>query len=321
MKKNAAIAALLALAIAPFTPSLAQTPDFSAKPIRLILGAPAGGSTDGVARPLAQLMGEALKANVIVDNRPGALSLIAAEAAMAAEPDGFTVLFGFPGYTSAPFVAKDFRFDLREATPIALFGHTPLVVMTGGGTGINTVADLVQRAKTDPAKNNYASSEGTTRIYVELLNSLTGMTGTHIPYKGGAQLAGDVASGLVQYGFGGAGSSMALHKAGKLKILAVANATRLPALPDVPTMDEAGVKGFDLRAWAGLLGPKGMKEDVRAALEKATRAAAENPTFVQRMQQMGAVAEYRDGKGLRQQIDTELALAKKTAEAARIQPE
>jgi tripartite-type tricarboxylate transporter receptor subunit TctC len=321
MKMNAAIAALLAFAIAPFTPSAAQTPDFSAKPIRLIVGAPPGGSIDGVARAYVALMGESLKATMIVENRPGALSLIAAEAAMAADADGYTMLFGFPGYTSAPFVAKDFRFDVREATSIALFGHTPLVVMTGGESGIKTLAELVQRAKADPAKNNYASSEGTTRIYVELLNSLTGMTGTHIPYKGGAQLAGDVASGLVQYGFGAAGSSMGLHRGGKLRILAVANATRLPALPDVPTMEEAGVKGFDLRAWTGLLGPKGMPENIRSALEKAAKAAAENPSFVQRMQQMGAVAEYRDGKGLRAQIDVEMALAKKTAEAAKIVPE
>lgn len=322
MKTKAAIAALLAFAIAPFAPAAAQAPDFSAKPIRLMLGAPAGGSTDGVARAFVNLMGEALKANIIVDNRPGALSLIAAEAAMGSDPDGYTMLFGFPGYTAAPYVAKDFRFDPRDATPIALFGHTPLVVMTTGGEGgAKTLAELVRRAKADPAKNNYASTEATTRIYVELLNHLTGMTGTHIPYKGGAQLAGDVASGLVQYGFGGAGSSMALHKAGRLRILAVANATRLPALPDVPTMEEAGVTGFDLRAWTGLLGPKGMKEDVRAALETAAKAAAENPAFVERMQQMGAVAEYRDGKGLRAQIDKEMALAKKTAEAASIKPE
>lgn len=321
MKLKAAIAALLAFAIAPFAPSAAQAPDFSAKPIRLILGAPAGGSTDGVARAFVNLMGEALKANIIVDNRPGAMSLIAAEAAMAADPDGYTMLFGFPGYTSAPFVAKDFRFDPRDATPIALFGHTPLVLFTGGETGIRTVEELVKRAKADPSKTNYASSEGTTRIYVELLNNLTGMTGTHVPYKGGAQLAGDVASGLVLYGFGAAGSSMGLHRAGKLKILAVANATRLPALPDVPTMSEAGVQGFDLRAWTGLLGPKGMQEDVRAALERAAKAAAENPAFAQRMEQMGAAAEYRDGKGLRAQIDLEMALAKKTAEAANLKPE
>ena len=236
------------------------------KPIRIVVGFTAGGGTDAQARIVAQKLGEVLEANVIVDNRPGASTMMAASEVARALPDGYTLLYA-PSSTMAqnPHTFSQVPYDpFKDFTPISMGGRGPLVLSMSTTVPANNVKELVAYVKANAGKVSYASfGAGTSsHIYGEAFVKKTGIDAVHIPYKGGSDAAKDLIAGRVQYMFDSASSAIITAGTGKVKVMAVAASARIPALPDVPTLAEQGFEGLDLPSWLGFYGPANMPPGV-----------------------------------------------------------
>jgi tripartite-type tricarboxylate transporter receptor subunit TctC len=259
------------LGISPM--ALSQEFPIKGKPIRILVPFTAGGGTDGQARIVAQKLGELLGATVVVDNRPGASTMLAANETVRAVPDGHTVLYA-PSSTMAqnPHTLSQVTYDpFKDFTPISLGGRGPLVLMINSEVPANNVRELVAYIKANPGKVSYASfGTGTSsHIYGEIFLKKTGTDAVHVPYKGGSDAAKDLIGGRVQYFFDSASSAIITAGTGKAKIIGVAAPSRIDALPDVPTLNEAGVPGLDLPSWLGFYGPAKMPAPVVNALNAA----------------------------------------------------
>ncbi|MDO8252174.1 MAG: tripartite tricarboxylate transporter substrate binding protein [Rhodoferax sp.] len=255
--------------------SLAGAQDFpvKGKPIRIIVGFTAGGGTDTQARIVAQKLGEVMGTSVIVDNRPGASTMLAASEVARAMPDGYTLLYA-PSSTMAqnPHTLSQVPYDpFKDFTAISMGGRGPLVLSVSTTVPANNVHELVAYIKAHPGTASYASfGAGTSsHIYGEAFVKKTGVDAVHVPYKGGSDAAKDLIGGRVQYMFDSASSAIITAGTGKVKILAVAAATRIKALPDVPTLAEQGIAGLDLPSWLGFYGPARMPAPVVKRLNTA----------------------------------------------------
>jgi tripartite-type tricarboxylate transporter receptor subunit TctC len=255
-------AAALALVIAP----LAGAQGYPARPVRLVVPFPAGGTTDILARAAAQKMSEAWGQQVVVDNRPGAAGNIGAELVAKSAPDGYTLLMGTVGThaINASLYSKLPYDPVKDFAPVILVAGVPNVLVIGPALPVNSVQELIAYAKANPGKLNFASSGSGTSIHLsgELFKTLTGVQMTHVPYKGSAPALTDLMGGQVHLMFDNLPSSLAFIKAGKLRALAVTSTARAAALPDVPTLVEAGVPGFEASSWFGILAPAGTPRDV-----------------------------------------------------------
>ena len=267
---NLSCAALLT-AMLVFLPqgANAQTP-YPTKPVKLMVGANAGGGTDIVARMLAEKMADGLKGSFVVENRPGASNTIAADLTAKAPPDGHTLLVATnTGQAIAPHLMK-LAFDpIKDLTPIGLVVTVPNVLVVGASVSANTVQELVALMKAKPGSFKYASSGvgSTQHIAGEGFDLAAGVKSVHIPYKGSSQAHLDVIAGNVQIMFDTTSSAMSQIKAGKLKPLALTTATRSSELPQVPTLAEAGVSGFEMSTWYGLFVTAGTPPEVLSRLQ------------------------------------------------------
>lgn len=262
-------AGMVLLGLTPLS-ALAQDFPVKGKPIRIVVGFTAGGGTDAQARIVAQKLGELLKTNVIVENRPGASTMMAASEVARALPDGYTLLYA-PSSTMAqnPHTLSQVPYDpFKDFTPVSMGGRGPLVLSVSTSVPVNNVAELVSYVKANPGKVSYASfGAGTSsHVYGEAFVKKMGIDAVHVPYKGGSDAAKDLIGGLVQYMFDSASSAVITSQTGKVKILAVASSARIPALPNVPTLAEQGVSGLDLPSWLGFYGPARMPAPVLAKL-------------------------------------------------------
>jgi tripartite-type tricarboxylate transporter receptor subunit TctC len=264
-KAGKALVAALALA-----PVLALSQNFPTKPVRLMVGANAGGGTDIIARMLAEKMTDGLKGTFVVENKPGASNTIAADLTAKAPADGHTLLVATnTGQAIAPHLMK-LAFDpIKDLTPVGLIVTVPNVLVVGSSVTANTVRELVAQMKAKPGDFKYASSGvgSTQHIAGEGFNLAAGVQSVHIPYKGSSQAHLDVIAGNVQIMFDTTSSAMSQIKAGKLKPLALTSATRSSELPQVPTLAEAGVAGFEMSTWYGLFVTAGTPPDVLARLQ------------------------------------------------------
>ncbi|MGB7541166.1 MAG: tripartite tricarboxylate transporter substrate binding protein, partial [Burkholderiales bacterium] len=236
--------------------AVAQT--YPARAIRIIVPQSAGGSTDLVARPLAQQLAEALKQPVVVENRPGAGSVIGTDLVAKAAPDGYTLLAVAASFSISPALYKQLPFDpVRDFEPITLLSAFPNVLVVQPSLPVKSVQELIAYARARPGQLNYSSSGvGTgTHLSMELFRHLTGIGMVHVPYKGGAPSVNALLAGEVQVTLATISTALPHVKAGKLRALAVTAAQRSPALPDVPTIAESGVPGYDYSSWVGLLAP------------------------------------------------------------------
>ena len=265
---------LAACALAPLlalnpVPASAQTP-YPTKPVKLMVGANAGGGTDIVARMLAEKMAEGLKGSFVVENRPGASNTIAADLTAKAAPDGHTLLVATnTGQAIAPHLIK-LAFDpIKDLTPIGLVVTVPNVLVVGTGVTANTVQELVAQMKAKPGDFKYASSGvgSTQHIAGEGFDLAAGVKSVHIPYKGSSQAHLDLIGGNVQMMFDTTSSAMGQIKAGKFKPLAVTSSQRSAELPNVPTLAEAGVSGFEMSTWYAVYVTAGTPADVTARLQ------------------------------------------------------
>jgi tripartite-type tricarboxylate transporter receptor subunit TctC len=253
--------------------ALAQEFPVKGKPIRILVPFTAGGGTDGQARIVAQKLSEVLGATVLVDNKPGASTMLAASEVAHAIPDGHTILYA-PSSTMAqnPHTLAQVPYDpFKDFTPITVGGRGPLVLMISTTVPAKNVAELVAYIKAHPGTVSYASfGTGTSsHVYGEIFVKRTGTDAVHVPYKGGSDAAKDLIGGRVQYMFDSASSAIITQSSGKAKIIAVAAPARIEALPDVPTMTEQGVPGLDLPSWLGFYGPAKMPPAVVTALNAA----------------------------------------------------
>ena len=281
---------LVVLSLAPAVFCASAQTAYPAKPVKIMVGASAGGGTDIVARMLAEKFGAAFKESFIVDNRPGASNTIAADVTAKAPPDGHTLLVATnTGQAIAPHLIK-LSFDpIKDLTPIALIVTVPNVLVVNQQVGAKDVKDLVAMMNAKPNTFTYASSGvgSTQHLAGEGFRLATGVKMTHVPYKGSSQAHLDLIAGSVQVMFDTTSSAMAHIKSGKLKPLAVTTPKRSAELPDVPTLAEAGVPGFEMSTWYGLFVTTGTPKDVVARLIDETGKILRLPDVQTRLRGLG----------------------------------
>ena len=271
-------------------PALALAQSYPNKPVRIMVGANAGGGTDIIARLLAEKMGEGLKGNFVVENRPGASNTIAADLTAKAAPDGHTLLVATnTGQAIAPHLIK-LNFDpLKDLTPVGMIVTVPNVLVVGSQVPVNSVAELVAAMKAKPGEFKYASSGvgSTQHIAGEGFDLAAGTRSVHVPYKGSAQAHLDIVAGNVQIMFDTTSSAMGQIKAGKFKPLALTSSKRSPELPQVPTLAEAGVRGFEMSTWYALYVTAGTPPDVQRRLQTELARVLQLPDVQTRLRALG----------------------------------
>ena len=269
----------------------AQAQSFPAKPIRIVVGFAAGGSTDKLARGLAQRMGELLGQSVIVENRPGAAGNLAAELVAGAAPDGYTLFMStLSSQAINPHLYK-LKFDpIRSFSPILLVAKYPLLLVAAPQIQVNNVAELIAYAKAHPDKTFFGSSGSGSPGHLagEIFKAATGTHVGHVPYRGGGPAMLAIMANESQFGFETIPSAVGFTRGGKLKGLAVTSDQRSSAAPDLPTMQEAGLKGFSVTSWAGLLAPAGTPAPIVAQLTQATLNAINSPAVKASLSNDGA---------------------------------
>ena len=263
---------------------------YPVKPVRLMVGASAGGGTDIIARMLAEKFSASFKEAFVVENRPGASNTIAADLTAKAAPDGYTLLVATnTGQAIAPHLIK-LSFDpIKDLTPIALIVTVPNVLVVNQQIGAKDVKELIAMMNAKPNTFTYASSGvgSTQHLAGEGFKLATGVKMTHVPYKGSSQAHLDLIAGSVQIMFDTTSSAMSQIKAGKLKALAVTTPKRAAELPDVPTLVEAGVSGFEMSTWYGLFVTTGTPKDVIARLVDETNKILRLPDVQAKLRGLG----------------------------------
>ncbi len=261
------------------------------RPITLIVPFAAGGTTDVLARALGERLQQSLGQPVVIESKPGAGATIGADFVAKARPDGYTLLVGAVHHTIATSVYKKLPYDFqKDLAPITTIAMVPNVLVVNAATPAKNVNELVTLLKADPAKANFGSNgNGTAQhlIGAQFQNS-TGAKLTHIAYKGSGPLATDLLGGQILLSFDTITPVLPHIKAGKLRPLAITTATRSPALPDVPTLDEAGLKGFNIGTWFGVLAPAATPKDIVVRLNSEMVKIIKSPEFRQRMADIGA---------------------------------
>jgi len=262
-----------------------------AKPITLVVPFPAGGTTDVLARAMAERLTQSLGQTVIVESKPGAGATVGADYVAKARPDGYTLLVGAVHHTIASSVYKKLPYDFqRDLAPVTTIALVPNVLVVNAGTPARNVAELVALLKTRPGQYNYGSNgNGTAQHLIGTqFENLTGTSLVHIPYKGSGPLATDLLGGQVTMSFDTVTPVLQHIRSGKLRALAVTTAKRSSALPDVPTLDEAGLKGFNIGTWFGILAPAATPKDIVARLNTEMVTIIHSADFKKRMADIGA---------------------------------
>ncbi|WP_280151962.1 tripartite tricarboxylate transporter substrate binding protein [Piscinibacter sp. XHJ-5] len=269
----------------------AQAQAWPAKPIRLVVPYAAGGPTDVVARLVAKKVEGAINGTIIVDNKAGAGGTIGVDAALKAAPDGYTFALAAPGPLAGMPNLMKVPYSLNDVQYLTLVARIPAVIVVRADSGIASLGDLVKKAKAEPGKLNYSSAgAGTTpHIGAELLKQEAGIDLAHVPYKGAAPAVTALLGGEVQLAMVDLLPVMQHVAAGKLKILAVASATRAPQAPEVPTTKEAGLPGVLMDTTYGVIGPAGVPADVQKKFRDAVVAAVQSPDLKEQLLKQGAV--------------------------------
>jgi len=275
------VAALWALiAAGAFSPPAAAQ-GFPNRPVRIVVPFAAGGGVDILTRTLAQHLGQALEQQVLVDDKPGAGGNLGVDAVAKAPADGYTLVMATTGtHTINPGLYAKLPFDAeRDFKPITLIASVPNLLVVNPSLGVNSPAELVALGKSRPGQLSFASfgNGASNHLSGEMLKSLTGMQATHVPYKSAPQAVTDLIAGQTDFAFVNTPLALPHVRSGKLKALAVTGARRSPATPEFPTMQEAGVPGFVVESWYGLMAPAGTPDAVIARLHEETLAALALP--------------------------------------------
>ncbi len=282
----AAAAVVAGLSALPLAQALAQTAYPAGKPIKAIVPFAPGSATDSIARVYGESIGRALGTSIIVENRAGANGMLGASAVAKADPDGFTILVGTNSTNAAaPALFKNVPFDHeKDFAPVSFLGSIPLIVGVRSNYDTKTLKELVAKAKAAPGKLNYASASSSQRVSTEMLSSMTGIKLTYVSYRSSPQAVQDLISGQIDLFVADLAVMLPQVQAGAVRALAVTAASRIPQLPDIPTVDEAaGTKGYELIAWFGVFLPAKTPADIVAKLNDAVRKAAAGPAVQERL--------------------------------------
>ena len=285
------VALYLIAALLVSTPPLAASADYPSRPVRWIVGYPAGGTTDIVARLIGHWLSERLGQQFIIENKPGAGNNIGTEAMINSPPDGYTVLLTNPANAINATLYQRLPFNfMRDTAPVAGFMRVPNVMEVNPKVPANSVAEFIAYAKANPGKINWASSGNGTSVHLsgELFKIMTGIDLTHIPYRGSAPALTDMISGTVQVMFDNMPSSLPHIQAGKLRALGVTTTARSDALPNVPTVAET-VPGYEASAFFGMSMPKGTPAEVIGKLNQEINAGLADPGVNARLAELGGI--------------------------------
>ena len=303
---------------------LAQAQDFPSRPIKIVIPYPPGGIADTVTRALAQQMQEKLGQAVIAENRPGGSAIIGAESVAKSPPDGYTLLLGsVSSLANNVGVFKKLPYDpLKDFAPASMTFYTPLFLVVNPGVPANSVQELVAHAKAHPGAVNFGSVGHGTSIHLagELFKTMAGIDIVHVPYKGSAQVLPDLVSGRVQMVFDG-GTFLSQVKAGKLRLLAVTSGKRLESLPDTPTMAEAGVPGYEMEIWFGLVAPAGTPKQAVDKLSREIAEAVKQPAFRKRFVESGVIFAANTPEAFAELLANDIRKALKLLKDAGVLPE
>ena len=312
-----ATAGALLLLAAPL--SMAQA--WPARPIRLVVPFPPGGLIDNMARLVGSRLSQELGQPVVIDNKPGAGGNVGAAEVARAPADGYTLLMASPALTISPAIYKNLPYQPSQLAPVALLGRVPNVLLVNPASGIGKVQDLVGRAKAKPGQLNYASNGNGTSLHLsaELFKRRSETFITHVPYRGAAAAITALLSGEVDMMFDNLPSAIGQIQAGKLRALAVTTAQRSIALPDVPTLAEAGMEGFNVSAWFGVAAPAGLPAPVATRLADALQKVVQQPEVAVAMQRQGADPAFMDAASAAAVLNTDAAQWKQVAAFAKIQ--
>ncbi len=312
-----ATAGALLLLAAPL--SMAQA--WPGRPIRLVVPFPPGGLIDNMARLVGNRLVQELGQPVVIDNKPGAGGNVGAAEVARAPADGYTLLMASPALTISPAVYKNLPYQPSQLAPVALLGRVPNVLLVNPASGIGKVQDLVGRAKAKPGQLNYASNGNGTSLHLsaELFKRRSETFITHVPYRGAAAAITALLSGEVDMMFDNLPSAIGQIQAGKLRALAVTTAQRSTALPDVPTLAEAGMEGFNVSAWFGVAAPAGLPAPVATRLADALQKVVQQPQVAAAMQRQGADPAFMDAASAAAALNADAAQWKQVAAFAKIQ--
>jgi tripartite-type tricarboxylate transporter receptor subunit TctC len=297
--------------------AIAQYP---AKPIRFIVGFPPGGSADPTTRIIGAALAEQMGQPVVVENRPGGDSAIAAEQVTRLPPDGYTIMFASnSAMTAAVALRKTPPYDpLADFTPISMVGRATVFFYVHPSVPAATLKEFIEYARANPGKLNYGTGNPLSILYNVQLMSSTGIDMVHIPYKGEGPLNPDILAGRVQSSFLSTGAAVSYAKEGRLRALAVLLKERSPLLPEVPTIDEAGAPAVTVRQWAGVFGPPRMPRELVERLNKEVNAALNRPNVREKMQSYGYAAEASTPERLTEINRDDLALWRRLVREAGI---
>jgi tripartite-type tricarboxylate transporter receptor subunit TctC len=302
------------LLAAALLPALVAAQVYPAKAVRIIVPLAAGGTGDTLARLLAEELGRQLQGSFIVENRPGAGGVIGTEMVARSVPDGYTLLSTSSSHVVNTALRPKLWYDpLKDFTPIAQIADTHQVLLAHPSVPANNIKELIALAKAKPGGLTYASAGNgsATHLNAELFRSIAGISLLHVPYKGSTQSRTDLLSGQVHLSVDGLLPTLPLVRAGKLKALAVTNNKRATVAPEIPTMAEAGVPGYESNTWYALIAPGGIPEAVTQRLLAAVTAAMSNPALREKFAQQGAEPVLVTGKEFVEMMRTDLARWKK----------
>lgn len=305
------VALVAAAVIAPFALSgtaLAQA--WPSKPIKLIAPYPAGGGVDTVARLVGERLASKLGQSITVDNKPGAGATIGADALAKSPPDGYTIMMGsITDYAIAPHIHKNLGFDMKkDLAPAVEVGYGTVVLVVNGDFPAKTVKELIAQAKAKPGAFSYASSGigGLQHLNAEMFKQMAGLDLVHVPYKGTTQFLPDLLSGRVPMSIDSLPAHLPHIKSGKTRALAVASRARSATLPDVPTMAEAGVTGYESATNYTLFAPAGTPKDIIERLNRETNAVMQLPEVREKLLSMGIVVSGGSVEAVQARIPAEI---------------
>jgi len=314
---------LIAVALV-MTAGAAGAQTYPTKAVRLVVPFLAGGSTDIVGRTVAQKLSEMWGQQAFVDNRPGGGTTIGTEMVAKAAPDGYTLLVTPAPFTINPSLLTKLPYDaLTDFTPITLINTTPLVMVVNPGVPAKNVKELIALAKAKPGKLNFGSSGtgGSNHLAGELFDAMAGVKMVHIPYKGNAGALTDIVGGHLDVVYNGITSAVALIRGGKLRALAVTSLQRSAALPDVPTLDESGLKGFEAVAWNGLSAPAKTPRDVIMKINADVIKIVNSPELKERLKADGSDPVGNSPEQYAAFLRNEIAKWAKVIKFANVKPE
>ncbi|MFJ1255269.1 Bug family tripartite tricarboxylate transporter substrate binding protein [Cupriavidus sp. CuC1] len=291
--RRAVIAGILGTALMSVGVVAFAADNWPARPISLVVPFAAGGTTDIIGRTIGQKLGEALRQPVVIDNRPGAGGTLGAANVARAQADGYTFLLATVAHTMAPGIYKTLPYDFtKDLDPVGMVALTPNVLLVNQMIPAKSVPELIAYIKAHPGKVNYGSAGtgSTEHLSGELFRSMTGTDIAHVPYKGGAPMMTDLIAGQIQMAIETSPSAAPHVRSGKVKALAVTTAKRSTAYPGVPTLDESGVKGFEVTTWYALMAPRGTPPAVEQRVSAELAKVLKLPEVQKRFEEQGVAA-------------------------------